>query len=84
MSKDTTLLIAKQKLMHRYRCTNCGDIHSKISDMVFDINENKVYCFECAGYSAPLQIIPDPYAAPPSEVEMHSEISHKESVIVHA
>jgi len=23
------LLVVKQKLMHRYRCTNCGNIHSK-------------------------------------------------------
>ena len=84
MSEDTTLLIAKQKLMNRYRCTDCGNIHSNIGDMVFDIVDNKVYCYSCAGYSAPLQIIPDPYAAPPSEVEMHSETSHKESIIVHA
>jgi len=84
MSEDTTLLIAKQKLMHRYRCTDCGNIHSNIGDMVFDIIENQVYCYSCAGYSAPLQIIPDPYAAPPSEVEMHSEKSHKESILVHA
>ena len=71
MDDDSKLLIARQKLIHRYMCAKCENIHSNVSDMVFDINENKVYCYSCAGYSAPLQIVPKPYAPPPAETELY-------------
>ena len=64
--------------VHRYRCAMCGSIFSDIRDMVFDINENKVFCYSCAGYSAPLQVIPDPYAPSPAGAELHPEITRKE------
>ena len=71
MDDNIKLLVAKQKIIHRYRCSECKDIFSNIDDMVFDINVNKVYCYRCKGYSAPLQTIPKPYASPPSETELH-------------
>lgn len=73
MSGELELLLAKQKLMQRFGCGDCGKIYSKYWDMVFEMNENKGYSFTSAGYSAPLQPDPDQNATAPAEVEVYPQ-----------
>jgi hypothetical protein len=73
MSGELKLLLAKQKLMQRFGCGDCGKIYSKYWDMVFEMNENKGYNFSSAGYSAPLQSVPDSNATALAEAEVYPQ-----------